>query len=83
VCERCQTPYSGRKVGDVCEKCGGALMRRKDDDPAAIRTRLTAYEEQTAPVLGWYTRHGDKVVVVDAVGSVDDVKRRALGALGK
>lgn len=83
VCEKCQTPYSGRKVGDVCDKCGGALVRRKDDDPEAIRTRLRAYEEQTAPVLGWYKQHGDKVVVVGAVGSVDDVKRRALGALGK
>lgn len=83
VCEKCQTPYSGRKVGDVCDKCGGALVRRKDDDPEAIRTRLKAYEEQTAPVLGWYKQHGDKVAVVGAVGSVDDVKHRALGALGK
>jgi adenylate kinase len=82
VCEKCQTPYSGRKVGDICDKCGGALIRRKDDDPDAIRTRLKAYEEQTAPVLDWYRSHGDKVVVVNAVGAVDDVKRRALGALG-
>jgi adenylate kinase len=83
VCSNCQTPYSGRNVGDVCEKCGGALMRRKDDDPDAIRTRLKAYEEQTAPVLDWYQKHGDKVAIVNAVGSVEDVKRRALGALGK
>jgi len=83
VCEKCQTPYSGRKVGDICDKCGGALVRRKDDDPEAIRTRLKAYEEQTAPVLDWYMKHGDQVAVVDAVGTIDDVKRRALGALGK
>lgn len=83
VCEKCQTPYSGRRVGDVCDKCGGALMRRKDDDPDAIRTRLKAYEEQTAPVLDWYKKHGDTVAVIDAVGAIDDVKRRALGALGR
>src|SRR6185437_3311399 len=53
VCERCQTPYTGREVGSVCEKCGGALMRRKDDDPEAVRTRLRVYEEQTAPVMDW------------------------------
>lgn len=82
VCENCQTPYSGRNVGDVCDKCGGALMRRKDDDPDAIRTRLKAYEQQTAPVLDWYVKHGDTVAVVDAVGTIDGVKRRALGALG-
>jgi adenylate kinase len=81
VCEKCQTPYTGRAVGDVCEKCGGALMRRKDDDPEAIRTRLRVYEEQTAPVLSWYQRHNDKVVIVDAVGDVNAITTRALGAL--
>jgi adenylate kinase len=82
VCENCQTPYTGRKVGDVCDKCGGALMRRKDDDPAAIRTRLRVYDDETAPVLGWYKRNGDRVAVVNAVGAVDDITSRALDALG-
>ena len=81
VCEKCQTPYTGRKVGDVCDKCGGALIRRKDDDPEAIRTRLKVYDEQTAPVLSWYERNKDKVVVVDAVGAVEEITERALGAL--
>lgn len=81
VCENCQTPYTGRKVGDVCDKCGGALMRRKDDDPEAIRTRLRVYDDETAPVLDWYRGNGDKVVVVDAVGAVNDITTRALSAL--
>jgi adenylate kinase len=81
VCENCQTPYTGRKVGDVCDKCGGALVRRKDDDPEAIRTRLRVYDEETAPVLDWYRKNGDKLVVVNAVGAVDDITSRALRAL--
>jgi adenylate kinase len=81
VCENCQTPYTGRSVGDVCDKCGGALMRRKDDDPEAIRTRLKVYDQQTAPVLDWYQKNNDKVVIVDAVGAVEDITSRALGAL--
>jgi adenylate kinase len=83
VCEKCQTPYTGREVGSVCDKCGGALVRRKDDDPDAIRTRLRVYDEQTAPVLDWYKQAGSKVVVVDAVGAVDDVTQRALEALNQ
>ena len=47
-------------------------MRRKDDDPEAIRTRLRVYDEQTAPVLDWYQRAGDKVAIVDAVGGVEE-----------
>jgi len=56
-------------------------MRRKDDDPEAIRTRLKVYDEQTAPVLDWYKQNNDKVVIVDAVGAVEDITSRALGAL--
>jgi adenylate kinase len=82
VCEQCQTPYTGKEPGTVCEKCGGILIRRKDDEPDAIRTRLKVYDTDTAPVLDWYKRNGDKVVIVDAARSVDDVTQRMLKGLG-
>ena len=82
VCEKCQTPYTGREPGTACDKNdGGTLVRRKDDEPEAIRNRLVVYERQTAPVLKWYRENGTKVAVIDAVGSVQDVTARALGAL--
>jgi adenylate kinase len=81
VCENCQTPYTGRESGSKCEKCGGKLVRRRDDEPEAIRRRLQVYEAQTAPVFDWYARNGARVAVVDAVGSVTDVTQRALRAL--
>jgi adenylate kinase len=83
VCQNCQTPYTGRDAGDTCEKCGGTLARRKDDDPEAMKTRLIVYDAQTAPVLQWYKQAGTKVAVIDAAGSVEDVTARALEALGK
>jgi adenylate kinase len=83
VCERCQTPYTGREPGDRCEKCGGTLVRRKDDEPEAVRRRLEVYEAQTAPVFEWYRGNGARVAVVDAVGSVGEVTKRALRALGR
>ena len=81
VCESCQTPYTGREPGSKCDKDGGTLVRRKDDEPDAIRNRLAVYERQTAPVITWYRSHGTRVAVIDAVGSVQDVTARALGAL--
>ena len=81
VCERCQTPFTGREPGSTCDKDGGMLVRRKDDEPDAIRNRLAVYEKQTAPVLAWYREHDTKVVVINAVGTVQDVTARALGAL--
>lgn len=81
VCESCQTPHTGRKPGTACDKCGGNLMRRQDDEPSAIRNRLAVYDRQTRPVLDWYERNGTKVAMIDAVGSVQDVTARALGVL--
>jgi adenylate kinase len=81
VCETCQTPYTGREPGSKCDKDGGKLVRRKDDEPEAVRNRLEVYQRQTAPVLRWVREHGVKVAVIDAVGSVQEVTARALGAL--
>lgn len=82
TCEVCQTPYAGLQPGDTCPKAdGGKLIRRKDDEPAAIRTRLTVYEELTAPVVRWYDEHGVPVYRIDAIGAVDEVTVRAADAL--
>ena len=84
VCDSCQTPYMGREPGTRCEKCGGTLVRRKDDEPDAIRNRLRVFQQQTAPVLQWYRSHeftGARVVHVNAVGAVDLVTQRMLKAL--
>ena len=85
VCDVCQTPFTGREPGEACPKPGpdgGRLVRRKDDEPEAIRHRLAVFERDTAPVLDWYRRAGSKVVRIDADAPVQDVTARALGALG-
>ena len=81
VCERCQTPYTGREPGTACEKCGGTLVRRKDDEPAAVRNRLAVYDAQTAPVVDWYRHSTTPLVRIAAEGELDAVERRALDAL--
>src|SRR5436190_834880 len=83
VCEGCQTPYMGREPGNKCEKCGGKLVRRKDDEPEAVRNRLDVYRRQTAPVIDWYRNHGMAVLEIDADAPVDEVTSRALKALGE
>ncbi|MEW5919190.1 MAG: adenylate kinase [Gemmatimonadota bacterium] len=82
VCSNCQTPYTGREPGSRCDKCGGTLVRRKDDEPDAIRNRLAVYERQTAPVVAWYGSQNGTLRRVDALGSMTEVFDRVTRALG-
>ncbi len=83
VCDRTQQPFTGLEPGSHCPTCAdGTLVRRADDEPAAVRTRLDVYRAQTLPVLAWYEHDGAVVATIDAVGDVDEVTERALKALG-
>lgn len=81
VCSNCQTPYTGREPGSTCDRCGRTLVRRKDDEPDAIRNRLAVYEKQTAPVVAWYSAKNGSVRRIDALGSMEDVFARVARAL--
>lgn len=86
VCDRCQTPYTGRAAGEPCDKCGGRLVRRKDDEPEAVRNRLRVYKAQTEPVIMWYAERqktGAKLLPIDADGTLNEVTERAMKALGQ
>jgi len=81
VCDNCQTPYKGREPGSICPKCGGKLVRRPDDEPAAIRTRLQVYRSQTEPVIQWARDHGLDIAEIDATGDLEEITDRAMKAL--
>ncbi|GGJ98632.1 adenylate kinase [Luteimonas terricola] len=53
---------------------------RADDNPESVRKRLQVYDEQTAPVIGYY-RDAGRLGVVDGVGTLDEVFARILAAL--
>jgi adenylate kinase len=46
------------KVDGVCDKCGGELFQRDDDNEATVRKRLAVYGQQTEPLVGYYADHG-------------------------
>ena len=84
TCDTCQRTFFGREPGELCnmDERQGTLIRRADDEPSAVRKRLSVYREQTAPVIDWYKAAGDKLRTIDASGSLEDVESRALSALG-
>ena len=62
VCRNCQAMYhvefNPPTVEGVCDKCGGELYRRADDEPETVKNRLFVYYKQTAPLVGYYFAHG-------------------------
>ena len=54
TCSRCGEIYhrlfSPEKVSGVCDKCGGELFQREDDNRATQERRILVYQEQTAPL---------------------------------
>ncbi len=86
VCRDCQamyhTEYSPPRVEGVCDKCGGELYRRTDDEPDTVRNRLFVYYKQTSPLVGYYfandvltTLHGDREMDAVQADLMDAVKR--------
>jgi adenylate kinase len=54
---------------------------RPDDNPQSFKIRLEAYQEQTAPLIGYYREQG-KLKSVDGMAHVDHVSRSIDRAVG-
>jgi len=58
ICKNCGTVYNVRylkpKVEGVCDKCGGQLYQRADDNAEVIKKRLQVYQEQTKPLIAFF-----------------------------
>jgi adenylate kinase len=84
TCKKCghvwHLEFDPPSTGGVCDKCGGELYQRDDDQPGTVRRRLEVYADQTAPLIDFY-RNEDRLVAIDALGAVEDVTERAIAAL--
>ena len=58
--------FSPPKKEGACDKDGGKLLQRADDNEETIRQRLVAYENQTSPLIDYYRQ---KKLLHDVDGS--------------
>lgn len=66
ICIKCQTPYGPMHSSykkDICSKCHGKLIKRSDDTPKALKTRLNAYYKDTLPVIKYFQEKYDLIKV--------------------
>lgn len=72
VCSGCKEVYPVMYNKDECEKCGGELTIRHDDNPESIKNRLHAYATETKPVIDMYEEE-EKLIRVNGEQSIEDV----------
>jgi adenylate kinase len=69
------------KVEGKCDKCGGELYQRDDDNEATVSNRLKVYDSQTKPLIDYYQGKG-LLRPIDGVGAIDDIFGRVKAVLG-
>lgn len=81
ICRNCQTTYhmvnSPPRIAGKCDKCGGELYQRADDNMETIKNRLKVYSSQTAPVVDYYRAAG-KLVEVDGGQGIGKVTKEII-----
>jgi adenylate kinase len=85
TCAKCGTGYHDtfkRPItAGVCDSCGGTdFTRRADDNRETVAARLTAYHDQTAPIIPHYAKTG-ALHTVDGMADIDEVARQIDAAL--
>lgn len=84
-CSKCGAPYnviSNKPETDgVCDKCGGELIQRADDNPETIKNRLEVYHTQTEPIKAYYQELG-LLVTAQGEDKLEDTTKNVDKALG-
>lgn len=63
ICKDCGASYHivniPPKQEGICDACGGELIQRADDNIETVENRINVYDEQTAPLIGYYKEAGN------------------------
>ncbi|MFH1129197.1 MAG: nucleoside monophosphate kinase [Patescibacteria group bacterium] len=76
MCKKCGQiiPWVGKyKELKRCDKCGGGLIKRIDDDIDGIKMRLKLYKEQTVPAINYLKEKKFKVTIINGEQSIENV----------
>ncbi|MDG2283272.1 MAG: adenylate kinase [Longimicrobiales bacterium] len=65
--------FSPPAVEGVCDRCGGTLQHRADDEPDTVKRRLQVYLDQTAPLIAFYEDHPGTMTRIGADRDVEAI----------
>ena len=82
LCEKCKAVHPAAYTKETCEKCGGKLVTRTDDNPESIRTRIQAYYTETVPVIDRYKK-ANRMIVMNGDMNIEDASNEILKIIDK
>jgi len=81
TCQKCQAIYhevtSPPSKPGKCDKCGGGLYQRPDDNEVTIKERLKVYFNQTTPLLDYYDAEG-KLIRIDGNTGIEEIAEQII-----
>lgn len=84
ICRKCQAPYhevdSPPEVKGKCDRCGGELYQRADDNVETVKKRLEVFFAETSPLIDYYEQAG-KLLEINGEGGAAEVNQRIAAAL--
>lgn len=72
ICVSCGTIYESSDEM-ICEKCGGSLIVRSDDNEDVARTRIGQYLPKIKEVINYFESKSSKIIRIDGEKSVEEV----------
>ena len=86
VCKDCGATFhihnSKPQKDGICDKCGGELIQRNDDNEETVKNRISVYNDFTSPLIDYYEKAG-KLVKIDGAKTPEEVFNEFNNKLGK
>lgn len=84
ICKECGATYhiefNPPKEEGKCDVCSGELYQRDDDTEETVKKRFSVYQEQTKPLIDYYTKK-DLILNVDGSKGIEEISKNILGGL--
>ena len=86
VCKDCGATFhihnSKPQKDGICDKCGGELIQRNDDNEETVKNRISVYNDFTSPLIDYYEKAG-KLVKIDGAKTPEEVFNEFNNKLGE
>ncbi len=84
ACLKCGATYhiehNPPKVEGICDVCNSELVLRDDDKPETVANRLEVYQEETKPLIDYYTNK-NILVTIDGLRPIEVVTQDIISSI--